>query len=332
MYGICTCGVWYRCQMIAKHRCYLLSCSVLLLVGCEELSSDRGQNDAGGGGDLKGCCDHGGGSDQNAALDSLAPDGGKDSGQPQTIQTECVGWKSKHPTWLWCDDFEQTTDLNKSYPDTGLTGFGISTEDALSGTHSIRQRYTKSQVNAGWIFWFYSDALGKSYSQPQEEIYVRWFHKFEAGFTGVPPKMARLSSIGSGWNKRFAVHHWIDPSSYNIKADVHVPYSSQANSSGWLPAAKSTFSYKNQANIGRWICHEMYVKNNTSGQADGAYTFWADGKEIVKRTNVDLRGSTSYNFNAVQLDCYWNGGSPKEQSRFYDNLVISSERIGCAGL
>ena len=28
------------------------------------------------------------------------------------------------------------------------------------------------------------------------------------------------------------------------------------------------------------------------------------------------------------LDCYWNGGSPKAQSRYYDNLVISTQKIG----
>ena len=28
------------------------------------------------------------------------------------------------------------------------------------------------------------------------------------------------------------------------------------------------------------------------------------------------------------LDCYWNGGSPKEQNRYYDNFVISTKRIG----
>ena len=141
--------------------------------------------------------------------------------------------------------------------------------------------------------------------------------------------MARLSSIGPGWDKRFAVHSWLDPDTSEIVADVHVPFSSQANDAGWLPVARSGFSYADPSNVGRWICHEMYVRMNTSGEADGAYTFWADGEVIIERTEVDLRGSTSFNFNAVQLDCYWNGGSPRKQSRFYDNFVVSTERIGC---
>lgn len=30
------------------------------------------------------------------------------------------------------------------------------------------------------------------------------------------------------------------------------------------------------------------------------------------------------------LDTYWNDGSPKSQSRDYDDFVVSTERIGCA--
>lgn len=96
-----------------------------------------------------------------------------------------------------------------------------------------------------------------------------------------------------------------------------------------LSSEYSDFYYGDPANIGRWTCHEMYVKNNTPGQTDGAYRFWVDDVMIIERTGVDLRGDTGYNFNTVQLDCYWNGGSPREQNRYYDNLVISTQRIGC---
>ena len=51
---------------------------------------------------------------------------------------------------------------------------------------------------------------------------------------------------------------------------------------------------------------------------------------IVERTNVDIRGSETKLLNEVVLDCYWNGGSPKEQNRYYDNFVISTQRIGLA--
>jgi len=240
---------------------------------------------------------------------------------------ECQEWQDQHPEWLWCDDFEEEQDLKASYPDTGLNGLSVGTSDSFSGAYAIEQSYTQGQVDAGWVSWYYADALGKDYGDAHPEIYVRWYHKFEGGFEGFPPKMARLRSLGPGWDKRFSVHYWVKDG--KIVADVQVPFSSQANNSGWLPVAISDFDYNNPDNVGRWICHEMYVKTNTTGLADGAYRFWADGQMIIERTEVDLRGATSFEFNEVVLDTYWNGGSPVEQSRYYDNLVISTAPIGC---
>lgn len=266
-----------------------------------------------------------GGSTSSGTGGGGAGGGGGGGGTADPI--ECADWQNQHPSWLWCDDFEQEQDLTQNYQDFSLNGFSVNGNDAFSGAYAIEQLYTQGQVDAGWISWFYADALGNDYGPSHDEIYVRWYHKFEANFDGFPPKMARLRSLGPGWDKRFSVLYWIADG--KIVADVHVPFSSQANSSGWLPVAVSDFDYNNPANVGRWICHEMYVKTNTSGQADGAYRFWADGQMIIERTGVDLRGSTSFEFNEVMLDTYWNGGSPVEQSRYYDNLVISTSPIGC---
>ena len=41
-----------------------------------------------------------------------------------------------------------------------------------------------------------------------------------------------------------------------------------------------------------------------------------------------MRGNTQDKINEVMLDTYWNGGSPKEQSRYYDDFVVATERIG----
>jgi hypothetical protein len=33
--------------------------------------------------------------------------------------------------------------------------------------------------------------------------------------------------------------------------------------------------------------------------------------------------------NAVLFENYWNAGSPVTQERYFDNIVISTSRIGC---
>jgi hypothetical protein len=119
----------------------------------------------------------------------------------------------------------------------------------------------------------------------------------------------------------FSIHCWIE--NEKIVADV-----SAANSSGWLPVAVSNFSFKDSSTIGKWICFEMEVLLNTPGAQDGLYRIWADSALIVEKIGVDLRGTKNDLINEVMLDCYWNGGSPKIQKRYYDNFVISTKRIG----
>ncbi len=295
---------------------------VTLLFACTD-DNTGSPTDAGSSGDSD--------TDSDSDIDSDT-DSDTDSDADPNLDGECDDWQTAHPNWLWCDSFDDGQEISDKYPDFGTTGMSVSDEDALSGTHALSQHYDQGQVDAGWVSFFYGDTLGGDYGPVQDEIYMRWYHKFEDGFegdpeNGLPPKMARITSIGPGWDKRFGVYYWIHD--YEIVADVSAPYSSQANSAGWLPVTSSGFSYSDPANIGRWICHEMHVKANTPGMTDGAYTFWVDGEKVIEKTGVDLVGSTDYHYNNAMLDCYWNGGSPKAQSRYYDNFVISTELIGC---
>ena len=56
---------------------------------------------------------------------------------------------------------------------------------------------------------------------------------------------------------------------------------------------------------------------------------WADGRLICDVQNDDLAsGYTDFTPNGMSWDCYWNGGSPRKQSRYYDDLVLSTEPVG----
>lgn len=237
-----------------------------------------------------------------------------------SIGGECEQWP-QHPEWLWCDDFEGNKTLKENYQDIDETGFSISTRDAFEGSHSLEQHYDSSQVGAGWIIRVNNEGF-------PSHLFMRWYHKFANGFHGFPPKMARMRyrQRSGDWKSTFGVHCWIDNNI--VVADVSAKSSTQANIEGWLPIAKSSFSFNNLANIGRWVCFEMEVKLNTIGASDGLFRIWADDSMIVERTKVDLRGNENLLINEVMLDCYWNGGSPKKQNRYYDNFIISTQRIG----
>jgi hypothetical protein len=198
----------------------------------------------------------------------------------------------------------------------------VTVADAFEGTHSLCQSYTQGQVDAGWICRVNNGGF-------PDHLFMRWYHMFETGFEGFPPKMARIRyrHRSGDWTSPYAVHCWLESNGV-VALDVVASNSIQANDAGWLAIARSSFSFADSRNIGRWVCFEMEVKLNTPGATDGLYRLWADDSLIVERTNVDLRGSASDKINEMMLDCYWNGGSPKAQSRYYDNLVIATEKIG----
>ena len=235
---------------------------------------------------------------------------------------ECDNWQVNHPEWLWCDGFESQDTLAVNYQDVSVNGMSVVTGEAFEGTHALRQIYTQGQVNAGWIIRVNNSGF-------PDHVFMRWYHKFEAGFQGFPPKMARIRyRLRSGdWSSPYAVHCWLETDGV-LALDVAATNSTQANDVGWLPIARTAFSFADAKNIGRWICFEMEVKLNTPEATDGLYRLWADDSLIAERTSVDLRGTLTDKINEMMLDCYWNGGSPKAQSRYYDNLVISTQKIG----
>jgi hypothetical protein len=235
---------------------------------------------------------------------------------------ECENWQQNHSDWLWCDDFESSdTNLNHRYEDVGSEGLSIVSNEGLDGTQSLQQHYNPKQVDAGWVCHVKDQGF-------PDHIFMRWYHKFEPGFQGYPEKMARIRYRDRTiWISSFAVHCWLQPDGV-LALDVLAKNSSQANDVGWLSMARSTFTFASNKNIGRWICFEMEVKLNTSGNKDGLYRLWADDSLLVERMDVDLRGNTSEKINEAELDCYWGEGSPKSQNRYYDNFVISTKKIG----
>jgi len=226
---------------------------------------------------------------------------------------------------LWRDDFDDGQILASKYEDISTNGLSFSALDSRTGTSALTQTYATGQVDAGWVVKYRPAGF-------PDRVFMRWYHKFEAGFQGFPPKMARIRYRDhADWTSPMEIHCWLDTSATyggTVNLDVKAEHSTQANSVGWLALARSNFSFATPANIGRWVCFEMEVQLNTPGAADGAYRLWIDDTLAVERTGVDLRGSQTYSINECMLDCYWNGGSPRPQRRFYDSFVIATAKIG----
>ena len=233
---------------------------------------------------------------------------------------ECEDWKQHHPEWLWCDEFESGRALRETYEDVNTQGISLTDKDAYRGARSLMQRYEPGQVTAGWI-------VKISKSGYPDHVFVRWYHGFGKGYDIFPPKMARIRSRRreSDWQDNYAVHVWMR--GRNPIVDVYAKYSSQANSTGWLPVQVSDFVFDKAAGK-NWMRFEIEIKLNQPGEIDGLYRLWLNDDLIVDRVNADLRGNTQYKINEIMLDGYWNGGATGYLERYYDNFVISTRRIG----
>ena len=239
------------------------------------------------------------------------------------VASECDNWQSVHPEWLWCDDFEDTAALNTRYEDVSTNGMGASTDDALDGTMSLKQSYTPGQVDAGWVIKVDNGGF-------PEHIFYRYYHKFPAGYSRFPNKMARIGfrRRAGSWTPVFMVHTWLIPATGELTLDVLARNSTQANPSGYLPVRLSGVNLSGR--LDQWVAVEVEVKLNTPGATDGIMRMWLDDNLVIDSTNVDLRGSTTDLINEVMLDTYWNDGSPTSLNRYYDNFVISTAKIGLA--
>jgi hypothetical protein len=81
------------------------------------------------------------------------------------------------------------------------------------------------------------------------------------------------------------------------------------------------------------MCIEIEVQLNTPGSTDGAYRAWVNDSLIIERTGVDLRGATSEVFQEAVIEGDPIGGATSQsRSRYCDNLVISTSRVGPARL
>ncbi len=264
------------------------------------------------------------------------------------LTNECA---SPQPGWIWCDDFDEDRLSNYyEYDNSGgdfIRVAGIGAE----GSTGMRAQFSNGQVSAGALHL----AIGltpQSYFDPVDDgttiyrdIYWRVYLKHEDDWTGGGGnKLSRAFSFASttSWAQAMIAHVWaggppnedylfIDPAS-GTDTDgnlVTTTYNDFANLR-WLGAVRGNTPLFDDSNVGQWYCIEAHAKLNDAGESNGVFELWIDDNLEAARSDLNFLGSFSaYGINAVFLENYWNNGSPQEQERYFDNFVVSTQRIGC---
>jgi PKD repeat protein len=263
------------------------------------------------------------------------------------LESVQIGTQVFGPSVIWHDEFEDS-DLETKYWDynTGSgTPFAQTTDIAFGGsTGSAKGTWTAGQVDAGSCAYHFGRNPVASQTQTDQdfdEIYIRFYMRLSPAWSGQPVKLARVTSFAaSSWAQSMADHLWGNAGYLSIDQDPVTGVSgstllttgwNDTSHFTWLGVSRGTATVYDGSYNGRWVCVEHRTKLNTAGSSNGISQTWIDGVLDNSQTNINWIGSwTGYGLNVVRIENYWNQGSAKAQSRYIDNLVISTSPIGLA--
>jgi uncharacterized protein YjdB len=266
---------------------------------------------------------------------------------PATSAAECVAAK---PEWIWCDDFE--TNRLASYFEyvDAAGGFVRAASVGRDGSSGMRIHFNAGQVSVGALHL----AFGRtpdSYFKPVDagtanyrEIYWRMYLRNQPGWVGGGgDKLSRaMVFANSNWAQAMIAPIWsgIGAQQNQLGVDPERLTDEQGNllSTGYNDGAHITYlgnasgplTLFDAAHVGQWHCIEAHVRLNDAGSANGIMELWINGALQVRQTTLNWLGSyAQYGINSLFFENYWNAGSPAAQDRYFDNIVVSTQRIGC---
>ena len=271
---------------------------------------------------------------------------------PPTSTGECA---SPRAGWIWCDDFEQ--DRSSSYFEVDNAGgnFTRASGVGVSGSMGMRARWASvGQTNAGALHLAFG-RTPQSYFRAVDggtanyrELYWRVYVRNQAGWVGGgADKLTRAISFASSstWAEAMIAHVWsgygaprsnymlVDPASGTDASGnlVTTTYNDFANLR-WLGAAQSATPLFDASHVGPWYCVEAHARLNDPGSANGVFELWINGTPEAQTSGLNwVGGYTAYGINALYLENFWNDGAPQAEERYLDNLVVSTQPIGCVG-
>lgn len=252
--------------------------------------------------------------------------------------------------WIWCDDFEQDR-LSKyfEYDNPGgnfvrVAGAGKDSSVGMRG-HFLAGANTAGDLHlaVGRTPSSYMKAVGDT-TKVYREIFWRMYVRVQAGWKGgAHDKLSRALIFGTGgFAEAIAAHVWggdvpdtnrliLDPASGVDAGGNLITTGYNDPNLVYLGQASTVTPIFDAAHVGNWYCVEAHVKLNTSGLSDGVFELWINNTLEASKTGMNWVSSYSaYGINAVYFENYWNTpGAPQAEDRFFDNIVVSTQRIGC---
>jgi hypothetical protein len=201
-----------------------------------------------------------------------------------------------------------------------------------------------------------------------DKLYTRWYFKFESGFNfnnynhGGGLTAGDRSYIGVSDNRpagndfaSFLMQPWSSsstvPFSYTYYRGM---YQNCANPVGscWgdsfpcvydsgspsctKPADRPTVTMPTMV-AGQWYCYEQMIDMGTASTdgvtpaPTGRITQWLDGVQFGDNTNLWFRTTSNLKLQNLWMVLFENNTSHSASGELIDNIVVSTQRIGCGG-
>ena len=273
------------------------------------------------------------------------------------VYSQCFSCKNAPVGTIWCDDFEEDIPFNQKYFEYINNGGDFIRLEKIGrdSSYGMRVKWQAGEVGAGSLSKSFGKTpdsyIGKNAAHPAEifdEIYWRMDVKSQTGWMGGgPAKLSRAMCLAnSNWAQGMMAHLWsggtndwylgMDPASgIALDGTLKSTKYNDFNNLRWLGFKPGKTPLYHENNSDKWFCIVGHVKLNKPGQKDGVFEFWINDTLQASSSNLDWHSTWNNNpnnmhINAIFFENYWNDGSPVDQERYFDNLVISKQPIPCS--
>ncbi|NVN92405.1 MAG: hypothetical protein HXX11_17645 [Desulfuromonadales bacterium] len=284
------------------------------------------------------------------------------SGTVTVARNECTNPPSGT---VFCEDFEGTNPKANfnDYDGNPDTENLIATDSGPAGVSS--NKAVKLWVAANQDG---SSDLVKVLPTTYDKLYARWYFKFEPGFNfnnynhGGGLTAGDRSYIGLSGNRpagndfaSFLMQPWssndTEPFSYTYYRGMY-QNCADPNGSCWgdsfpcvydsgstsctKPADRPTVTMPTLV-TGQWYCYEQMIDmgtastNGVTPAPTGRITQWLNGTQFGDNTNLWFRTTANLKLQNLWLALFENNNSHSASGELIDNVVVSTQRIGCGG-
>jgi len=276
--------------------------------------------------------------------ESSSSEGNDDSSSGGTVAPG-TGCPERLPAeWILCEDFETFAGWGNFW--TNDASIAVEAGPAISGETSLRISHVEGQYGSGMAdLRFGGGPSGGTIYAPDEtfrEVWVRFFlrtHEDWPADRGISEAVEIMSVVGG--NRSIAV----DATIYSASAaEARVlPWSCvhdsqllcSSGNSDWsgsdlrpLADVSGPSALYGDERAGQWQCHEMRVRLDQPGRADGEVDLWVDGALEVAIDGLEFVGSwAGAGLNTVRFASFWNDQVGLDHH--VDDVIVSTAPIGC---